>query len=73
MVDVVSEIADMLMVALVLVTGATEPYVRGSSIGVDRSWVSHSRSLFVYFFVGVNHDHPRHWFHQYFWSSFALH
>ena len=43
MADVVSEIADMLMVALVLVTGATEPYVRGSSIGVDRSWVSHSR------------------------------
>ena len=43
MADVVSEIADMLMVALVLVTGATEPYVWGSSIGVDRSWVSHSR------------------------------
>ena len=43
MADVVSEIADILMVGLVHVTGATEPYVWGSSIGVDRSWVSHSR------------------------------
>ena len=42
MADVVSENDDILIVALVLVSGATEPYVRGSSIGVDRSWVSHS-------------------------------
>ena len=73
MADVVPENDDILIVALVFVSGATEPYAGGSSIGVDRSWVSHSRSLFVYFFVGVNHEHPRHWFHQYFWSSFALH
>ena len=43
MADVVSEIADILMNALVLVPGSTEPYVRGSFIGVDRSWVSQSR------------------------------
>ena len=43
MADVVSENDDIMIVALVLVSGATEPYARGSSIGVDRSWVSHSR------------------------------
>ena len=51
MVDVVSEIADMLMVALVLVTGATEPYVRGSSIGVDCSRVTTRASYFCAFLL----------------------
>ena len=51
MADVVSEIADILMNALVLVPGSMEPYVRGSSISVDRSWVSHPVSYLCAFLL----------------------
>ena len=51
MADVVSEIADILMVALVHVTGAMEPYVRGSSIGVDCSWVTTPASYLCAFLL----------------------
>jgi len=51
MADVVSEIADILIVAFVHVTGATETYVRGSSIGVDCSRVTTRASYLCAFLL----------------------